>query len=79
MFSKWNNIISGVLQGSALGPLLFVAYINTLPDEHESSDIFLFVDNNKLLEIFTIVPMQDVLLTPGKQSHCSVSVQINVI
>ena len=28
--------------------MLFVAYINTLPDEIESSDIFLFADDNKL-------------------------------
>ena len=48
MFSEWHDVISGVPQGSALGPVLFVAYINTLPDEIKSSDIFLFGDDNKL-------------------------------
>ena len=48
VFSKWHEVISGVPQGSALSPVLFVAYINTLPDEIETSDIFLFADDNKL-------------------------------
>ena len=48
VFSKWHGVISGVPQGSLLGAVLFVAYINTLPDGIESSDIFIFADDNTL-------------------------------
>ena len=42
------DVLSGVPQGTILGPLLVLAYINDLPDSLRSSDVRLFADDSLL-------------------------------
>ena len=45
--SSWADVLSGVLQGSVLGPLLFNIYVNDIPDTVKSP-ILLFADDIKI-------------------------------
>ena len=53
-FSKWVNITSCVPQGSVLGPILFIIFVNDMPDVVNSM-LLMFADDTKLYRTITSV------------------------
>lgn len=45
--SNWTAVTSGIPQGSVLGPVFFVIYINDLP-QHIKSNAYIFADDTKI-------------------------------
>ena len=52
--SSWTNVNAGVTQGSILGALLFLLYINDLP-EGLSSNAKLFADDTFLFSVVHVI------------------------
>ena len=59
MKNDYSGIVSGVTEGSVLGPLLFLIYINDL-ERNINSNIKLFADDTMLLPL---------VKDPGTSAH----------
>ena len=65
--SEWKDVTSGIPQGSVLEPLLFVIFINDLPDCVDS-DAYLFTDDTKIYQIIKEVNDREVLQQDLKEN-----------
>ena len=52
--SKWAPLLAGAPQGSVLGPLLFLIYINDLPENLESSAKLFADDTSLFLSVYDL-------------------------
>ena len=59
-YSEWFDIISGVPQGSVLGPILFLIDVNDIP-ETVNSNVKMFADDTKIYRTLKNKPDCEIL------------------
>ena len=55
-FSNWADVGSGVPQGSILGPILFLLYVNDMPNVINGGTLAMFADDSKCYRIINNNP-----------------------
>jgi hypothetical protein len=61
-YSRWMPVISGIPQGTILGPLMFLVYINDMPDIFNGDvEAYLFADDAKLFKFIKVANDQLIL------------------
>ena len=82
--SEWLPVTSGIPQGGVLGPLLFLIYINDLPDDI-NFDVYMYADDTKLYREIKTIEDQRILqkdldtLTKWSEIGCISFIQRNVL
>ena len=61
VFSEWLPVLSGVSQGSVLGPLLFLLYMDDIHHCLSHSSVQMFADDIALYKEVTSPPDQELL------------------
>jgi len=68
-FSGWNKALNGILQGTVMGPLFFIIYINDFSLLMKNK-VLLFADDTKIYYLFVKTIVFDVVISFVKQMEC---------